>query len=68
MTQLPVTGIELVDRELKRRGPFPSAEAAEAMAARLLAVWRALQPSSSGLDVDETVAPLGRSQHQAHRR
>ena len=30
-------------REIRRHGPFPSADAAEAMAAKLLAVWRALQ-------------------------
>jgi len=43
MTAPPITSIEPVDRELKRREPFPSAEAAETMAARLLAVWRMLQ-------------------------
>jgi len=46
MTALPTTGIELVDAELARRAPFSSAEAAEAAAAELLAVWRALQPCS----------------------
>jgi len=56
---IPITGVELVDRELKRHEPFPSVEAAEAMAARLLAVWRALQPSSG---VDDTVT-LGQTQH-----
>ena len=40
------TGIEAVDRELERRGAFPDAETAEAVASRLLAVWRAMQPGS----------------------
>jgi hypothetical protein len=60
MIRLPTTGIEIIDRELKRRGPFPNAEAAEAMAARLLAVWRVLQPGSGGINADDTVA-FGRS-------
>jgi hypothetical protein len=58
MAALPTTGIPAVDRELERRGPFPSAEAAEAAANRLLSVWRALQPGSS---VDE------RSQRRTQR-
>jgi hypothetical protein len=42
------TGIEPVDRELRRRGPFASAEEAESMAVRLMATWRALtQPGSN---------------------
>jgi hypothetical protein len=42
------TGIEAVDRELARRRPFPSAEAEEITAARLMARWRTLTtPSSS---------------------
>jgi hypothetical protein len=44
-----VTGIEPVDCELKRREPFPSVEEAEELAARLLAIWRALQPGSSNI-------------------
>src|SRR5262245_53283806 len=67
MTTLPVTGIEIVDRELERlaaREPFNSVEAAETKAAQLLAIWRALQPCSDGLDVNEH----SRSRHQAHRR
>jgi len=50
MTTLPTTGVELIDRELKRRGPFPNAEAAETAAARLLAIWHVLAPYS---DVDD---------------
>jgi hypothetical protein len=46
MSILPSTGIEAVDRELERRAPFASSEAAEAVAAQLLRVWRALQPGS----------------------
>jgi hypothetical protein len=53
MTAPPTTGIELVDRELERHEPFSSAEAAETMAAQLLAVWRVLRPDG----VDDTVAP-----------
>jgi hypothetical protein len=56
------TGIELVDRELKRHEPFPNDEAATAMVARLLFAWRVLQPGM----VDDTVAPSSRSQR--HRR
>ena len=52
MTALPHTGIELVDRELERRGPFSSPEAAQALAAQLLSVWNVLRPCS---DVDDTV-------------
>jgi hypothetical protein len=39
------TGIEAVDREL-RRGPFADAETAKVVANQLLAVWRAMQPGS----------------------
>jgi hypothetical protein len=49
MTALPTTGIPAVDAELERRGPFANANEAEAAAAKLLAVWRALYPSSSGV-------------------
>jgi len=56
-----LTGIELVDRELKRHEPFPSADEAKILAAKLLSVWRALHPSSNDI-----IAPLGRS--QARRR
>jgi hypothetical protein len=49
MVAAPVTGVEAVDRELKRRSPFPDAETAEVVANQLLAVWRALQPSSSAI-------------------
>ena len=41
------TGVEAVDRELERRGPFADAETAEAMANRLLGVWRAMQPGAN---------------------
>ena len=64
MTALPITGIDSGDRELKRCEPFPSAEAAEAIATRLLAIWHTLQPSSGALDVNDTVAPLDRRQHR----
>jgi hypothetical protein len=37
---------EPVARELERREPFPDAETKEATAARLLAVWKAMQPKS----------------------
>jgi len=47
MIVAPITGIEQVDRELARRAPFASAEAAEETAARLLQVWHALQPSGT---------------------
>jgi hypothetical protein len=40
------TGIEAVDRELKRR-KFPDAETAEMVANQLLAVWRALTSGSA---------------------
>jgi hypothetical protein len=46
MSTLPVTGVAPVDAELQRCAPFPSEEAAENMAARLLSIWRALQPTS----------------------
>jgi len=55
------TGIELIDRELERRGPFSSTEEAEALAAELLAVWRALAPYSDGLDAASD------QRQQAHR-
>src|SRR5205807_2156739 len=44
------TGIQAIDRVLEQHGPFPDAETAEALAARLLAIWHALQPCSGGLD------------------
>jgi hypothetical protein len=53
----PITGIEAVDREL-RRHKFSSPEAAEAMAMYLLGVWRVLAPCS-----DDAVA-LDRKQQQ----
>jgi hypothetical protein len=58
-----LTGIEAVDRELERlaaREPFASAEMAEAMAAKLVAAWRALQPWTDEPDADR--------KRQAHRR
>ena len=48
MSTVLVTGIEAVDRELKRRAPFDSSDEAEAMAIRLMAMWRALQPGAVG--------------------
>jgi hypothetical protein len=45
----PATGIPAVDAELKRR-EFTNANEAEAMAAKLFAVWRTLQPSEVVLD------------------
>jgi hypothetical protein len=47
------TGIPAVDAELERRGPFADAAEAEAVAAKLLTVWRALYPSSSGVVLHE---------------
>ena len=44
------TGIEVVDRELARRGPFPDAETAERIAAEILSVWRALQAAAGERD------------------
>jgi hypothetical protein len=58
------TGIELVDRELERHGPFSNPEAAEIMTAKLLSIWHMLRPDS----VDDKVAPAGQSRHRAHRR
>jgi hypothetical protein len=46
MTAAPITGIEPVDRELRRR-KFTDAETAEATANKLLAIWRALQVGSN---------------------
>jgi hypothetical protein len=63
MVTLPVTGIEIVDRELRRRKPR-SAEAAEMMAARLLAAWRILRPVSD----DNATTTNGRSQQNYRRR
>ena len=41
------TGIEVVDRELRRREPFATTEEADATAAALLRAWRGLtQPGS----------------------
>jgi hypothetical protein len=60
MTTLPVTGIELIDRELEQH-EFANADEAEVMAAKLLAAWRVLH--SSGLNGDDA-APSGRSQRQ----
>jgi hypothetical protein len=54
MSALP-TLPEPVARELERHEPFPNAEAKEAMAARLLAVWKAMQPRSR-----DTTVVLGR--------
>jgi hypothetical protein len=51
MAEAPVTGVEQVDTALKLRAPFTSIEEAEIMAARLLAVWRALQPGSESIPV-----------------
>ena len=48
----PTTGIEVIDAELRRHAPFDSVEAGEALANRLLAVWRTLQPCSDGPDAD----------------
>ena len=48
----PTTGVKAVDAELRRRAPFASTEAAEAMAAKLLSVWRTLQPYSDGSGAD----------------
>ena len=55
------TTIKAVDRVLEQHGPFPSTEAAEALAAQLLATWRVLHPSS---EVDNTVSRM----RQTHRR
>jgi hypothetical protein len=60
MSTLPVTGVAPVDAELQRRAPFANANEAEVMAAKLLAVWRALQPGS----VDDMAA----SQRQNRQR
>jgi hypothetical protein len=59
------TGIQAVDRVLEQHGPFPDAETAEALAARLLAIWHALQPCSGGLDA--TTTTLDRRRQQTHR-
>jgi hypothetical protein len=48
----PTTGIPAVDQELERRAPFTDVAEAEAVAAKLLAVWRALYPSSGGVVLD----------------
>jgi hypothetical protein len=45
MTALPITGIPVVDAELERR-EFTNADEAEAMAAKLLAVWHMLRSGS----------------------
>jgi hypothetical protein len=65
MTALPITGIELVDRELKRHELFDSIEAAEILAARLLGVWFTLH--SNGLNGDNA-APPSQAQRRAQRR
>jgi hypothetical protein len=49
----PTTGIPVVDAELERRGPFANVNEAEATVAKLLAIWRALQPGSSEVMRDE---------------
>jgi hypothetical protein len=46
MATAPITGIELIDRELERHAPFNSSDEAEALAAKLVAVWRLMQPGS----------------------
>jgi hypothetical protein len=51
MVTIPVTGIEPVDRVLKQRAPFDSAENAEELAAKLLQRWRALQPNAKDANV-----------------
>jgi hypothetical protein len=48
MIATPVTGVEMVDAELKRHAPFDSLEDAESLAAKLVAVWRLMQPGSAG--------------------
>jgi hypothetical protein len=53
MTAPLTTGIPAIDAELERRGPFDDANEAEIMVAKLLAVWRALYPSSSEVMRDE---------------
>jgi hypothetical protein len=54
---------EPVARELERH-KFPNAEAKEAMAAQLLAVWKAMQPKSS-----DAYVMLERQRHRrAHGR
>jgi hypothetical protein len=58
------TGIPQVDAELKRREPFPDAETAEVTAARLLSVWRMLQPGSG----DAYAAFEARQRRRADRR
>jgi hypothetical protein len=63
MVATPITGVEAVDRELRRR-KFTDAETAEAVANQLLAVWKAMQPGSNN-----AYLMLGRQRHrQAHKR
>jgi hypothetical protein len=47
------TGIPAIDHELERRAPFTDVAKAEAVAAKLLTVWRTLYPSLSEVMLDE---------------